>query len=207
MIGTIGALAAVGAAFALPQGSFSSTLLHILGNVGLFINLFNLIPARPLDGGRILHPLGDGVVYCGFAILLALALATGDLFFVVIALFSVGNMPVRPWVVYMLWGFLFTASATMLLPSMQYILYGTFFYVFIVLAAGMFVLAWKTRAKPLPAPEEEDEHEIVPVFIKIKWLTYYVVLLLVIVGAMSWHSKHLPKEISQSPLVQFVHKL
>lgn len=207
VLGTIGALVCIIVAFALQQGSFQSTLLHILGNVGLFINLFNLIPARPLDGGRILHPLGNGVVYCGFTMLLALALATGDLFFVFIALLSVDNMPIRKWIELMLWGLLLAAFGVELGLSLHGLLHQIFFYVFIAISICLFIFAWKEREVPLPVFLAQDESGTVPVLVKIKWLMLYLGLLAVLVGTMTWHSRHLPKEINESTLVQFVHKL
>lgn len=48
LVGTIGALACFYAA-----RQFNSHLLLALSYSGFFINLFNLIPVRPLDGGRI----------------------------------------------------------------------------------------------------------------------------------------------------------
>nr|WP_281885258.1 site-2 protease family protein [Paenibacillus sp. YYML68] len=48
VIGSIGALAVLGAAY-----YFDSGLLYSLAYTGFFINLLNLLPINPLDGGRI----------------------------------------------------------------------------------------------------------------------------------------------------------
>ncbi|WP_028562131.1 site-2 protease family protein [Paenibacillus pinihumi] len=48
LIGTIGALAVYAAGYL-----FDNPLLFVLANVGFLINLFNLLPIHPLDGGRI----------------------------------------------------------------------------------------------------------------------------------------------------------
>ena len=48
VLGSIGAWAVLALGFA-----FNQPLLAALGHVGIFINLFNLIPVSPLDGGRI----------------------------------------------------------------------------------------------------------------------------------------------------------
>lgn len=47
-----------------------SEILLLLSYVGIYINLFNLIPIRPLDGGRITQIVGDWFKYIGLAILL-----------------------------------------------------------------------------------------------------------------------------------------
>jgi len=206
LIGTLGALACIGVALMFPEGSFWSVLLHILGNVGLFINLFNLIPARPLDGGRILHPLGTGVVYCGFTLLLILAYMTQDLFFVLIALFSVENMPVRKWVRCMLWSFLCTASAFAVVfsPDLTNFFKWLCISVLTCLTLAPLYMAWKSRGEPMP--DMPSETETISRFVKIKWLVLYLLLLAVISGSMVWHSQHLPKEVRESSLVRFVHQ-
>lgn len=48
LIGTLGALACYGLAVWTHQ-----EILYIIAGVGFFLNLFNLIPVHPLDGGRI----------------------------------------------------------------------------------------------------------------------------------------------------------
>ncbi len=202
LIGTAGAIACIAVAFTFPSGSFWSTLLHILGNVGLFINLFNLIPARPLDGGRILHPIGGGVVYCGFALLLILALVVHDLMFVLIALFAVDNMPVRRFVTRMLYGMWWVALGINLLFLYQgWISYSLLFLIF-AFATTSFYLAWDVRNKPLPPAVIDPEP--VSLGIKIKWLTCYVLLLAFIGGTMMWHTRHLPAEVRESSLVKFI---
>ena len=206
LIGTIAALLVIAVAFMFQEGSFWSTLLHILGNVGLFINLFNLIPARPLDGGRILHPLGAGVVYCGFALLLVLAYVMQDVFLIFIALLSADNMPIRTWVRRVLWGFLwagFGFEAVLELSPLGF--FGrSFILSLMAFSALSFFMAWKSRDEPLPEVENDDEP--IPASVKVKWLGLYVALLVAIGGTMMWHTRHLPKEVHGSSLMKFVHE-
>lgn len=63
-IGTIGALAAVafGVWFQVPE-------LLLAGRVGLWLNLFNLIPLSPLDGGRITMAIDRRLWILGAALL------------------------------------------------------------------------------------------------------------------------------------------
>lgn len=201
LIGTIGALMTIALAFLFPVGSFWSTLLHILGNVGLFINLFNMIPARPLDGGRILHPVGNWISYVGFFILAGLALMLKDIFFVIIALFAVQGMPVRPFIAHRLFAITFIAIAILVPPSSVFAI--TIVIGFLLVAVFCMTLSYKCRN--IPAPLIPDDNDI-KFSIRIKWLGYYVGLLAIIVGAMVWHVDHLPKEVRESPLVKFVHE-
>ncbi|OGF22771.1 MAG: hypothetical protein A2V63_06335 [Candidatus Eisenbacteria bacterium RBG_19FT_COMBO_70_11] len=83
VLGSLGAWAVLGAGIALQQ-----PLLAALGHVGILINLFNLIPVSPLDGGRIAGAFTRRYWLIGYALglaafaftlspLLLLALAVG----------------------------------------------------------------------------------------------------------------------------------
>jgi Zn-dependent protease len=204
LIGTIGALGTIGAAFLFPAGSFWSTLLHVLGNVGLFINLFNLIPVRPLDGGRILHPLGNWVSYVGFFILAGLAVMLNDIFFVAIALFAVQGMPLRPFIVDRLWALVFVSIATRILTRFSTGILGYAIAAVLIVGAIIFViLSIKRRINPAPERLRDDGASFL---VRIKWLAYYVGLLAILVTTMVWHTDHLPKEVRESSMVRFIHE-
>jgi Zn-dependent protease len=68
VLGSLGALAVYGAGIA-----FDSNFLKALAFVGFFINLFNLIPVVPLDGGRAAAALHPGIWLVGLIGLVALA--------------------------------------------------------------------------------------------------------------------------------------
>jgi Zn-dependent protease len=65
LIGGLGALAVAAAADTTGSG-----LLRALAFTGFLINLFNLLPALPLDGGRVAGALHPGVWLAGLAALL-----------------------------------------------------------------------------------------------------------------------------------------
>jgi Zn-dependent protease len=66
LVGTIGTLAVY---FLARQ--FDSRLLLAIAYSGFFLNLFNLIPISPLDGGRITAVLSPRIWFAGLPILLA----------------------------------------------------------------------------------------------------------------------------------------
>jgi Zn-dependent protease len=66
VLGTVGAFACLGLAF-----SFDSELFRVLAYTGFFLNLFNLLPVIPLDGGRTVASLSPKLWFLGLAALLA----------------------------------------------------------------------------------------------------------------------------------------
>jgi len=70
VLGSLGAGALAVASYAL-----DSNLLRALAFTGLFLNLFNLLPVVPLDGGRAMAALSPWMWVIGFVMLVALAIA------------------------------------------------------------------------------------------------------------------------------------
>jgi Zn-dependent protease len=69
VIGSIGAFACLGAGI-----FFQSNLLLALAYTGCLINLFNLIPVHPLDGGRIVAAISPKMWLIGIPVLLIITL-------------------------------------------------------------------------------------------------------------------------------------
>jgi Zn-dependent protease len=68
VLGTAGAIAVLGAADAT-----GSDLLRALAFTGFFLNLFNLIPLTPLDGGRAMAAMSPWMWFAGLALAVAFA--------------------------------------------------------------------------------------------------------------------------------------
>jgi Zn-dependent protease len=68
VLGSIGA-----AAFLVAGAATDSDLLRALAFVGFFLNLFNLIPVVPLDGGRAVGALHPAIWAVGLVLVVALA--------------------------------------------------------------------------------------------------------------------------------------
>jgi len=81
ILGSIGA-----AACWLVGEAAGSDLLVALAFVGFFLNLFNLLPVLPLDGGRAMAALSPWMWLVGYALLIAAAVAFPNPIILVIAL-------------------------------------------------------------------------------------------------------------------------
>jgi Zn-dependent protease len=91
LLGSVGAAAV----WAVGAGS-GSDLLIALGFTGFLLNLFNLIPVSPLDGGRIVAAIHPAFWAVGLALLVVLVVITPNPILILILL--VGGMEVwRRW--------------------------------------------------------------------------------------------------------------
>ncbi len=76
LLGSIGAAALFAVWFFLPEDSTAAHLVLITSYAAIFLNLFNMVPISPLDGGRITQATGSWFQYVGVA-----ALAVFSVFF------------------------------------------------------------------------------------------------------------------------------
>jgi Zn-dependent protease len=81
ILGTLGAAACLALAEAL-----NSDLLRALAYVAFFLNLINLIPVVPFDGGRAMAAMAPWMWFLGLGALVALLLITGNPFLLIFLL-------------------------------------------------------------------------------------------------------------------------
>jgi Zn-dependent protease len=82
-------LGSLGAAALIPiAGATGNDLFQALAFTGFFLNLFNLLPVVPLDGGRAMAALSPWMWFLGFAGLVALLLAFPNPIILLIVLFG-----------------------------------------------------------------------------------------------------------------------
>jgi len=82
-------LGSVGAAACLAIGeAANSNFFRALAYVGFLLNLFNLIPVVPLDGGRAMAAMAPALWFVGFGAILAAAFIFPNPFMILIIVFA-----------------------------------------------------------------------------------------------------------------------
>ncbi len=77
---------------------FEAKWLLIMGYMGIFLNLFNMIPISPLDGGRVTQAVGKYFKFIGLAMLIAVTIALkspGILLIWIIVLFDIHMLSIK----------------------------------------------------------------------------------------------------------------
>jgi Zn-dependent protease len=82
-------LGTLGAAACLAVGeATNSDMLRALAYVGFFLNLFNLLPVVPLDGGRAMAAMAPWMWFLGFGVLVAMLLLVPNPILLIIVFFG-----------------------------------------------------------------------------------------------------------------------
>jgi Zn-dependent protease len=82
-------LGSVGAAVCLAIGeAANSDLFRALAYIGFFLNLFNLLPVVPLDGGRAMAAMAPWMWFLGLGALVALLLVIPNPILLIIVVFA-----------------------------------------------------------------------------------------------------------------------
>ena len=176
LLGTIGALACF-AAWPFTEGKAAEILL-LLSYVGVFLNLFNLIPISPLDGGRITQVVGSWFKYVGLAVLLTYtvyACQPGLILIWLIVLDGFNSIPlgIRPAI-----GIILGAVMTIFM-AMGYSGQPLYVDAIDVFLALFFVTIFFYKDKKRKAEglgDMIDEREYPPVGVRVKWLLCYMAL-------------------------------
>lgn len=195
-VGGLAALASFGLYMVLPE---KSELLLLVSYSAAFLNLFNLIPLRPLDGGRVTQAVGTWFKWIG---LVALALFTlyirqpGLLLIWIITLPELG-LP-RTVTAMLGLGCLVTMTGLILLGQSSQ---GVFTDVFDIVLCSLFVLILlyqavgrgNARGPVAVAPIAPR----MPFGDRMKWLACYLLLAAGLVGLMAAQASHLPQSIKK----------
>lgn len=195
LLGTIGTVIMLGVWWMSPKDSTTSHVLIVGTYLSAYLNLFNLLPISPLDGGRVTQAVGTWFKYIGLLLLLALSLAWRQpviLYVWILVLFDLTMIPVN--IRGILIGFCWVAMATLMSlgysdqPAWVDILDCIITFPIAALGvARMFNAQLRT--------EEPDVRPHLPQRQRIKWAVLYVALAVFLVGFVIMIFPHLPHQL------------
>lgn len=208
-LGTIAALACL-AAWPFAEGKNAEILL-ILSYVGVFLNLFNMIPISPLDGGRITQAIGSWFKYVGVVVLFAYTVAVRQPGLILIWLFVLDGfdgmrLGLRPII-----------GGALLFSMVGLFAFGyggdlPWYIMLIDCALGimfvLFFIAKDSRRREEGDLDPVDDRPYPRTTVRAKWLAYYVVLTVLMSGMLLWQVQHMPQKVKDhseqltTPIVQ-----
>ncbi|MFA6433002.1 MAG: site-2 protease family protein [Candidatus Paceibacterota bacterium] len=194
LLGSIGALACFAAWYWTGQ---KSEILLLVSYVGIFINIFNLIPISPLDGGRITQAVGTWFKYIGLAILLAYTVfARQPSLLIIWVLVLDGFDGLTLWLRPAIAGFLGLMMAIFMALgySGQPWWLDIFDCVLVSLFVVMFLSKDMVRSKK-GEQEEVGDRPYPPQGIRMKWLAYYLGLAVLLSGVIVLQGQFLPDKV------------
>lgn len=185
-LGSIGALACF-AIWPFTQGKTAEILL-LVSYVGIFLNLFNLIPLSPLDGGRITQVVGGWFKWLGVVLLSIYIIILREPGFLLIGILALGDFNGLPKYAKssLSFAFLLFMTGFMLMgygdqpPWVDFmdVLLGGLFLLKNVGDDLLGILADLEKRGVVP---RELQREYPAKQVRIKWFFFYVVLTMVVV--------------------------
>jgi len=176
-----------------------SPLLLVTAFIGLYINLFNMIPIRPLDGGRIAQVLGRNTHYVGMMLLMAYTFILQEPSLLLIWILVLQEFSWPLW-----WRSAVAAVLSMLMP-LGFWLWDShqpwFIDYFDCAAAIGFTMLfvwvdqsrWRAIQHGLPDFAGDDGRPYPPGTTRLSWLAIYLVSLTVLWASMWYLIEHLPQ--------------
>jgi len=196
LLGTVGAVA-VFALWAVLPGEHPMLLLT--SYVGMFLNLFNLIPLSPMDGGRITQICGNWFKVVGFLILFVLTIIAAQpalLLIWILVLDSFDRMPghSRPIVATIL---LATMSGLMYLGYSNQPWWLNWLDIFFALTFTIVFYGRAANSELFETQIYEDEHMITRRD-RLQWFGAWLGLTVFLGLMMAVQMQHMPDSVKQS---------
>jgi Zn-dependent protease len=194
LLGTIGALLCLG--LWLITGS---SLLLVIAFLGIYLNLFNMIPIRPLDGGRIVQVLGRNVNYVGMSLLMLYTFVIQEPALLLIWVLVLQDFEWPIW-----WKSIAATILTVLMP-IGFMLWDSHqppaidaldcfvAFLFTALYIATDRHRWRRRAHGLSDILTADPRPFPVASIRFQWLAIYLVSVLVLWGCMWYLIEQLPQ--------------
>jgi Zn-dependent protease len=192
LLGTIGSLVVFGLWFLIPENVWWAPIVFIGSYLGVYLNLFNLIPVSPLDGGRVTQAAGEWFKYIGLFALAGFSawIAQPVILYVwILVLFDLDLIPakLRAVLVSVLW----VTMATLM--SMGFGAQPYWANIIDCVLTAVFVGMAIARAFKVVEDVEEDTRPGLSIRERLRWLCYYVGLAAFLVALIILQAQYLPK--------------
>lgn len=192
LLGSLASVAVFGLWFLFPKHTPLSAILMVGSYLGVYLNLFNLLPISPLDGGRVTQAAGRWFKYVG---LIALAVFSAFfrqpviLYIWILVLFDLDMIPVR------LRAVLVTSCwiAMVTLMSLGYGDQPVWVNILDCVLTILFVVVSIYRAFKVVEDVEPDERPDLPAEQKVRWFLYYLALAAFLIGMLVVQVQYLPQ--------------
>lgn len=191
LLGTLGCLAVFGLWFAVPKNTSASTVMLVGSYLGTYLNLFNLLPISPLDGGRVTQAAGRWFKYIGLiglAVLSMLWLQPVILYVWILVLYDFEMIPVRLRAVLVSVAWIAMAS----LMSLGYGSQPVWANIVDCLITGAFTITAIARAFKKVEDVEPDARPDLSRTQRLQWFGLYTGLAFVLVTTLLIQVQHLP---------------
>jgi len=173
--------------------SDSSMILLMLSYTATFVNLFNLIPIRPLDGGRITQAIGSWFKYVGVAGLLMFSLLVRQPVMLFIWILVLEDIRMNKWLKFGIGALCQVSMIILMILGFS----DQPFWVDILDSVLVTVLniGYYFRAKTKETEEVKQKTEgVLPSSARIKWFAFYFLLLATLSLLMFYQIPYLPKK-------------
>ena len=172
------------------------TLLFMISFVSTWINLFNMIPIRPLDGGRVTQAIGPWFKYIGIAALLLFTIKMMQPAMLLIWIIVMDDIPLVPKVRF---GLALTCFVTMVGLMITGFSAQPFWLNVIdtLLALFMMSLYWGRVSGRLTSEPPKYPYPPNPKPVKWAWALRYLITSAALIGLLVVQTNYMPKEIQQ----------
>lgn len=170
-----------------------SEILLITSYIVAYLNLFNLIPIRPLDGGRVTQVVSSWFKYFGLLGLLAFSLYIRQPSILLIWILVLSDLNLTPWLKF---GVGATCQTAMM--ALMFLGYSDQLWWIDILDSGlatMFTSIFYAEACK-QITDEVEKIVTVAVSVRIKWTVLYFLLAAGLTILMLYQIPHLPKAVT-----------
>lgn len=192
LLGTFAALAVFGIYFLVPRGTDLSAILLASSYAGVFLNLFNLLPISPLDGGRVTQAVGTWFKYIGLFLLAAFSVLLREPMILLIWVLVLSDLTIVPVRIRAILSAIMAVSMAILMV-MGYSSQPFWIDILDCVFAAMFVALNVARAMKPELEEPKDARPSLTTRQRWIWTGLYIGLSILLVVALVYQFQFLPR--------------